>query len=143
LASGAVGSSEERERFPRGLGNGTARSLAAIFLGVLLPAPALAAGPAGEPLGLEWALPFAGLLLSIALLPLLAASFWHRHFGKVALFWAAALAIPFAALRGPGAALALMAHALLVDYMPFIVLLVALYAVSGGIRVTGRLRGTP
>ena len=32
--------------------------------------------------------PFAGLLLSIALFPLLAPGFWHRHFGKVAAGWA-------------------------------------------------------
>jgi Na+/H+ antiporter NhaD/arsenite permease-like protein len=39
----------------------------------------------GADLALMWALPFAALLLSIALLPLLAPSFWHRHYGKVAL----------------------------------------------------------
>ncbi len=38
--------------------------------------------------------PFAGMLLSIALFPLLAGEFWHHHFGKVSFFWAAVLGIP-------------------------------------------------
>jgi Na+/H+ antiporter NhaD/arsenite permease-like protein len=126
-----------------GSGRRITQAVAGFVLTLAAPSLALAA-PAGEPsLGLVWAIPFAGLLLSIALLPLVAASLWHHHFGKVALFWAAAFAIPFAATRGPEAALAMIAHAMLVDYVPFIVLLVALYTVSGGIRVTGRLRGTP
>src|SRR5687767_10814718 len=50
----------------------------------------------GGELNLLWAAPFAGMLLSIALLPLLAPSFWHHHFGKVSAFWAAAFLVPFA-----------------------------------------------
>ena len=35
-----------------------------------------------------WAvIPFLGILLSIALLPLLAAHFWEHHYGKVSAFW--------------------------------------------------------
>ena len=53
----------------------------------LLPISAHAALPGAE-LSLCWAIPFAGILLSIALGPLLFAHFWHKNYGKVALMWA-------------------------------------------------------
>jgi Na+/H+ antiporter NhaD/arsenite permease-like protein len=97
----------------------------------------------GATLGVVWTLPFAGLLLSIAVAPLLAPGLWHRHYGKIAAFWGAAFALPFAAVYGaPVAARALLA-AFLHDYLPFVVLLGALYTVAGGVRLTGTLRGTP
>jgi Na+/H+ antiporter NhaD/arsenite permease-like protein len=87
-------------------------------------------------------IPFAGILLSIALLPLLMPDFWHHHFGKISAFWAAALGIPFlAAFRGD--ALYEILHIILADYVPFIILLWSLYTVSGGILLRGTLRGTP
>jgi len=97
----------------------------------------------GGTLGLEWGLPFAGTLLSIALVPLLAPTFWHRHFGKVSAFWAASFLIPFTAAFGVRVALYEVLHALLLEYVPFILLLFALFVVAGGIRVVGNLTGTP
>ena len=35
-------------------------------------------------------MPFAGILLSIAVAPVTAPSFWHQHFGKTSAFWALA-----------------------------------------------------
>ena len=52
-----------------------------------LSAPAQAAAIDGASLTLLWGLPFAGILLSIALFPLLVPSFWHHHYGKIAAFW--------------------------------------------------------
>ena len=49
----------------------------------------------GESLPLYSCIPFACMLLSIALLPLVAGTFWHHHFGKISAFWAASMAIPF------------------------------------------------
>jgi Na+/H+ antiporter NhaD/arsenite permease-like protein len=96
----------------------------------------------GEILPLWSCIPFAGMLLSIALFPLLAPEFWHHHFGKVSAFWAATLAIPFlAAFRG--LAVYEILHIILADYVPFIILLWSLYTVSGGILLRGTLRGTP
>ena len=96
----------------------------------------------GEILPLWSCIPFAGILLSIALFPLAAPEFWHNHFGKVSAFWAMLLGIPFlVAYRG--IALYEMLHIILADYVPFIVLLWALYTVSGGILLRGSLRGTP
>ena len=87
-------------------------------------------------------IPFAGILLSIALLPLLMPDFWHHHFGKISAFWAAVLAIPFLYIF-KGDALYEILHIILADYVPFIILLWSLYTVSGGILLRGTLRGTP
>ena len=96
----------------------------------------------GEALPLWSCLPFGGMLLSIALLPLLAPGLWHHHFGKISFLWAASLALPFLwAYRGT--ALHEIVHILMADYMPFIILLWSLYTVSGGILLSGTLRGTP
>ncbi len=96
----------------------------------------------GEILPLWSCIPFACMLLSIALMPLLAPNFWHHHFGKVSAFWAAALSIPFLWVFKGGALYEIL-HIILVDYVPFIILLWSLYTVSGGILLRGSLRGTP
>ncbi|MBV9968767.1 MAG: sodium:proton antiporter [Xanthobacteraceae bacterium] len=105
--------------------------------------PANAAGLDGAMLTWPWALPFAGLLISIAAGPLLAPKLWHAHYGKVAFMWSALTIAPIAALYDLPTALATLAHALVGEYMSFIILLFALYVVAGGILVTGTLRGTP
>jgi Na+/H+ antiporter NhaD/arsenite permease-like protein len=94
-------------------------------------------------IGFIWALPFVGLLITIALTPLLSAAFWHRHHGKLASFWAVAFVLPFALVFGWPAAAHLGFEALIHEYLPFIALLGALFTVAGGIRLTGTLRGTP
>jgi len=119
-------------------------ALAAWLLGLLaLPGTASAAQLDGASLSLLWGVPFAGLLLSIALLPLLAPNFWHHHFGKVAAAWGVAFLLPFAVVFGAGPAGAHFLHALLEEYLPFVILLTALYVVAGGIYIRGHLRGTP
>ena len=96
----------------------------------------------GPVLPLWSCIPFACMLLSIALFPLLAPEFWHHHFGKVSAFWAAAKAGPFLYVY-QGTALYEIIHIILADYVPFIILLWSLYTVSGGILLKGSLRGTP
>jgi Na+/H+ antiporter NhaD/arsenite permease-like protein len=96
----------------------------------------------GEILPLWSCIPFAGILLSIALFPLFLPDFWHHHFGKISGFWAATLGVPFLILF-KGTALYEILHIILADYVPFIILLWSLYTVSGGILLRGRLRGTP
>ncbi len=106
---------------------------------LLLAGAGLSAGLAraadidGSQLSMAWGIPFAGILLSIALMPLLLPHFWHQHFGKVAAAWALAFLLPFAAVFGLPATGAGLVHALLAEYIPFIVLLTALFTVSGGI----------
>ncbi len=96
----------------------------------------------GVSLPLWSCLPFAGMLLSIALWPLIAPEFWHHHFGKIAFGWALCLAVPFL-LAFKGDALYEIIHIMLADYVPFIILLWSLYTVSGGILLRGTLNGTP
>jgi Na+/H+ antiporter NhaD/arsenite permease-like protein len=115
-----------------------------IALGASLLSPAaIAAGPGGAALSLAWAIPFAGMLLSIALLPLLAPKFWHHHYGKVAAFWSLALLLPYAVVLGPVHALGQVVHTMLAEYIPFVLLLTALFTATGGILIKGNLRGTP
>ncbi|HET9616737.1 MAG TPA: sodium:proton antiporter [Pseudolabrys sp.] len=97
----------------------------------------------GAAMGWVWALPFAGLLLTIATGPLLSPNFWHHHYGKIAAGWALLTLIPMALAFGAPAALAGFVHAMLAEYMSFIVLLFALYTVAGGLLVTGNLGGRP
>jgi len=110
---------------------------------LLLPAQADAATFDGASLSWPWALPFAGILLTIAFAPLLFRRFWHHHYGKFAFVWAALTVTPLAALYGVDTALAALSHALLGDYLGFIAILFALYVVAGGILISGTLRGTP
>ena len=116
----------------------------ALLLGVLTAgAPAQAATLDGSQLSVLWAAPFAGILLSIAIWPLAGPHFWHHHFGKIAAAWALAFLVPFALVFGAGTAVAGLVHALLAEYIPFILLLTALFTVSGGIYIRGNLHGTP
>ncbi|RQS17918.1 sodium:proton antiporter [Burkholderia sp. Bp8998] len=108
-----------------------------------VPALASAATLDGATLSALWGIPFAGILLSIAVFPLIAPVFWHHHFGKIAAAWAIAFLAPFAVAFGAGTAFGTLVHALLEEYIPFIVLLTALYTVAGGICVNGNLHGTP
>jgi Na+/H+ antiporter NhaD/arsenite permease-like protein len=109
----------------------------------LLPSLALAADLDGSKLSAIWAVPFAGLLLSIALMPLAVPAFWHHHFGKVTAAWSLAFLIPFALLFGIGSAASGFVHALVAEYVPFIILLTALFTVAGGIHIRGNLHGSP
>jgi Na+/H+ antiporter NhaD/arsenite permease-like protein len=121
----------------------TVRFFALLIAASLLPSAAHAADLDGASLQWPWALPFVGILLTIALGPLAFRRFWHHHYGKLAFLWAALTLAPLAALRGADTALAALAHALLGDYLGFIAILFALYVVAGGILVSGTLRGTP
>ncbi len=102
-----------------------------------------AGGFNGAALGPIWVVPFAGMLLSIALLPLLVPRFVHLHFGKVTAFWALAYLVPIAWQHGVGLALHQLVHTALLEYLPFIILLLALFTVAGGIYIRGNLHGAP
>ena len=96
----------------------------------------------GQHLPLWSCLPFAFMLLSIALWPMIGPEFWHHHFGKISLFWALSMAVPFVSVYR-GMAVNEIIHILLADYVPFMILLWSLYTVSGGILLRGSLRGSP
>lgn len=115
----------------------------AALMAVLSPALASAAELNGAGLSAWWGVPFAGLLLSIALCPLLTPQFWHHHFGKTAAAWSLAFLLPCAAYFGMSTAVAGAAHAFLAEFIPFIILITSLFVVAGGICVRGNLHGTP
>ncbi|GAC1315685.1 MAG: sodium:proton antiporter [Collimonas sp.] len=108
-----------------------------------LPLAAQAAELDGAQLSVWWGVPFMGLLLSIALGPLLAPAFWHHHFGKITVVWSLAFLIPCALAFGVPTAAAGVVHAFMAEYFPFIILLLALFVVAGGICLRGNLHGTP
>jgi Na+/H+ antiporter NhaD/arsenite permease-like protein len=111
---------------------------------VLAPQRALAAPVLdGAALHWPWAIPFIGILLTIATGPLLFPKIWHDHYGKLAFIWSTLTVAPLAAIYGAPSAIAAFTHAMLAEFLSFIVLLFALYVVAGGILVTGNLRGTP
>ncbi len=110
---------------------------------VLLPFGAEAAPPAGPVPGPFWGLPFLGMLLSIALFPILAPRFWHKWMGLVALFWSLDLLLPLAATSSIGAAGFAVWHAAWTEFFPFFLLLLALFTAGGGILMRGGPSGTP
>lgn len=121
--------------------------LIAFFL-LLISQPALAQHHSelainGAKLNIWWVVPFAGLLLSIAIMPLKAEEFWDHHFGKVSAFWALCIVIPMLFYAGFQTTFYEVLDVYLLEYLPFIVLLFALFVISGGVRITGYLKGTP
>ena len=97
----------------------------------------------GGDLSVIWVIPFAGILLSIAIFPLLASRFWHHNFGKVSAFWAILLLLPMVVKVGFSVTVYELLHVFLLEYIPFIILLLALFTIAGGVRIKGSLRGTP
>lgn len=87
--------------------------------------------------------PFVGMLLSIALGPLLNASWWEHNIGKVSLFWTLLFAVPAALLFGGATTVYQLLHIAVIDYIPFLVLLAALFVIVGGISLDGVLPHTP
>ena len=120
-----------------------ARPIAIAAALVPMSGAAFAAGLDGRTLNLFWSLPFVGILLSIALFPLFGAHFWERHLGKVSAFWAVLVVVPLAVFAGLPVATDAVLHVALLDYIPFILLLFALFTIAGGIRIKGNLHGSP
>ncbi|WP_296305874.1 sodium:proton antiporter [uncultured Desulfovibrio sp.] len=119
-----------------------------LLVTLLAPTLALAAGGhhptiPGPDLSAVWVIPFACMLLSIAIMPLAIPHIWHHHFGKIAVFWGLAFLVPCFVVYGADVAIYELLHALLLEYVPFIVLLFALFTVAGGVRLKGSLVGTP
>ncbi len=84
-------------------------------------------------------LPFALLLLSIAILPLAVSHFWESNRNKAIV--AALLSLPVLFWLGKHEPLAIL-HTL-EEYFSFICLLGSLFTISGGIAITGDLQATP
>jgi Na+/H+ antiporter NhaD/arsenite permease-like protein len=94
-------------------------------------------------LSLLWTIPFIGILLSIALFPLLIPHFWHHHYGKISLFWWSVFFTAFSWNFGITTGLFYLLEVYMLEFIPFITLLLALFTVAGGIQLKGDLAGTP
>lgn len=119
------------------------RAVWAVLLLLVLTNPAQAAALDGSELSPVWGIPFAGILLSIAIWPLAAPHFWEHHFGKILVAWTLIFFIPFAIIFGFDTAARGFVHALVAEYIPFILLLTVLFTASGGIYLRGNLHGSP
>lgn len=87
-------------------------------------------------------IPFVGMLLSIAIIPLVKPDWWGRNMLSAAIAWSLVFLVPFAAAYGAGEAAFRLLESVLLDYIPFIVLLLGLFVVAGGIVLKGTLIGT-
>jgi Na+/H+ antiporter NhaD/arsenite permease-like protein len=97
----------------------------------------------GRHLGPLWVAPFVCMLLSIAVMPLALPHFWHHHYGKVAAFWGLAFLVPFAVAHSPQLALYTVLHTVLLEYVPFLILLLSLFTIAGGVCLRGSIVGRP
>ena len=88
-------------------------------------------------------IPFAGLLLCIAVMPLIKAEWWEAHQPHVVLMWILLMVIPFAVVYGTGKATETVLECIVNDYLTFIVLLFGLFCVSGNITMEGDFAGSP
>lgn len=88
-------------------------------------------------------IPFVGILLCIAIMPLIKPAWWEEHQPLVVAIWSLLFIIPFAVLHGAGEATELVLECLINDYLTFIVLLFGLFCVSGNITMEGDLAGSP
>lgn len=115
----------------------------AIILTCILPEQVLAKPIAESQLSVWWGFPFAAILLSMAIVPMIVPKFWHHHFGKVIAFWTLCFLIPFTYVFGIEASITSVVHVLVGEYIPFVVLLLALFVVAGGIYIQVNVPVTP
>ena len=87
--------------------------------------------------------PFVGMLLSIAIAPLINPHWWEKHMLHAALLWSALFLIPFGIAYGFNVVSFYFLESVLLDYVPFLVLLFSLFVAAGGIVIKGTLAGTP
>lgn len=116
-----------------------------LFLVLFLFSPMSANGSGldGTALTLWWAFPFAGILLSLALMPIIAGHFWHNHFGKVAAAWTLITLGMISYNFGLGAALHEVLLTYLHEFIPFIIFILSLYVICGGIKIDITTKPTP
>lgn len=97
----------------------------------------------GATLSALWALPFLGMILSIAIFPLILPKFWGDHYGKVSFAWSAIVLIGLAISQGFGISLHSFILVMFEQFLPFIFLLLSLFTITGGIKLRGELIGNP
>lgn len=125
--------------------------LSSLFLFLLAnPIWALAADSANETAEaagiippLWMCIPFAGLLLCIAIFPLVKEAWWEKNRQYAVILWCVLFIVPFAIYYGAGTMFETVLECIVNDYLTFIVLLFGLFCVAGNIKVEGNLAGSP
>jgi Na+/H+ antiporter NhaD/arsenite permease-like protein len=97
----------------------------------------------GTSLSVFWAIPFLGLILSIALFPLIFPKFWSKHYGLVSFVWGAITLIGLGFTLGFDISLHALIVVLFEQFFPFIFLLLSLFTITGGINLKSNLAGNP
>ena len=92
---------------------------------------------------LAWGLPFVGLLLTVAVVPAVVPNVWNRHYGKIVAAWAVAFVAPDVFAESFGGAFGRLLDVFLNTYLPFVLLMGALFVITGGLRIRGAPRGSP
>ena len=117
------------------------------FLTVFLACPvgvwAAGNGETGSGVPVWLCIPFAGLLLCVAVMPLVKGEWWESHQPVVVAFWIVLMIIPFAVVYGAGKTAETVLECVINDYLTFIILLFGLFCVSGNITVEGDFAGSP
>ena len=116
---------------------------AMLFLNPMTALAAETASEAAPSIPIWLCAPFAGLLLCIAILPLVKAEWWESHQPQMVALWSLLFIIPYALSFSPGTAFETVLECIVNDYLTFIVLLFGLFCVSGNITMTGDLAGSP
>ena len=97
----------------------------------------------GNSLSLAYCIPFVGMLLCIAICPLVIGELWEKYKAVAVIFWSLAFLIPFAIGYGGSKTFEEFLEVIFGDYITFIVLLFGLFCVAGNIALEGDLVGTP
>ena len=97
----------------------------------------------GNSISLLFCIPFLGMLLSIAVFPLVKPAWWERNQKYAVISLVTVVLIPFAIRYGFGVMSEQLLEVIVGDYFTFIVLLFGLFCVSGNITIEGELRGSP
>ena len=87
-------------------------------------------------------IPFAGMLLCIAIMPLVKGEWWEKHQLLVSVLWSLIFLVPFTVAFGLEVTAEQLSETIVGDYIPFIILLLGLFVVSGGIHIKGTIVGT-
>jgi len=98
-----------------------------------------------EPLtfSLPWAIPFMGVLASLAFAHLLAPKFWRHHYAKVLGGWILSFLCVLVGVKGLVSSLHFLFHTLIHHYIPFMALITVLFTVGGGIHITMKGKASP
>tara|TARA_A100001035_G_C27764608_1_gene492987 strand:- start:338 stop:1789 length:1452 start_codon:yes stop_codon:yes gene_type:complete len=97
----------------------------------------------GSSISLLWIIPFIGILLSIAIFPIINPHYWHHNYGKISAFWGISFILFFMIYFGVNPLKFYLVEVYLKEFLPFIVILIALFTISGGVLISGNMKGTP